>query len=374
MKTLAVLAGALLAAAILGLGSGARAAENDNLGAGALCKKCADRAFISSIGKCSECGRGTSSGAFKLCAACGKKLGKCQVCGAALAAEKPAEKKPEEPAKADYDYSAKAAVERWLKGTVKAQNELPPVAELADPALKTAFRRWSFFTLRFAQFPVARLAPEPLDSVNLFAADQGEAELTDGRQVPLWSITHLKSVKELQDFCKKRLDALAPGGDRPSGARTAAHGYCLLRKELAQDGFFKFEIKPEDFEVAEKDETVIVKASLKVVPGGRNSGAIEVTLTFKAKDGSLSAIEEQENLKAGMRPICQSLKLADPDPAVRAAAERDILIMGRNALPYLRGKIAETDGELREKIRALAGRIEAGEGGPGVQGGQPVAQ
>ena len=74
-----------------------------------------------------------------------------------------------------------------------------------------------------------------------------------------------------------------------------------------------------------------------------------------------------------MRPKCQSLKLNDPDPAVRAAAERDLLIMGRNALPYLRGKIAETNGELREKIRAFTRRVEAGEGGPNVPGGQPEA-
>ena len=112
MKTLTVLAGALLAAAILGLGSGARAAENDNLGSGALCKQCSGKAFTADIGKCTECARDTSSGAFKLCQACGRKLGKCQACGAAL--PKKAEPKPDDPVGVKNGDVAKAAVEAWL--------------------------------------------------------------------------------------------------------------------------------------------------------------------------------------------------------------------------------------------------------------------
>jgi hypothetical protein len=335
----------------------AAAEKNDNLGAGALCAKCSGRGFTADIGTCTECKRDTSSGAFKLCQACGKKLGKCQACQGPLST--PAEKKPDDPVKDD---GPKAAVEAWLKANVKGADELPPLAEVADPAVKTAFPKHRFCTMRFMQFPVARLAPEPLGSANLFAVAEADK---DGKR----EVTHIKSARELQDFCAKAL-----GARDKDAARAAAHGYCLLRKELAQDGFFKFEVKPEDFEVSEKDKALTVKASLKVAAGGKNSGAIETTMAFEGPEGAFKLVEETENLQAGMRPKCQSLKLNDPDPAVRAAAERDILIMGRNALPYLRGKVAETGGELREKIRALAARIEAGAGGPAVPGGQPLAE
>ena len=49
-----------------------------------LCAKCKGKMFITSVGKCVECGARTSSGAFKLCPACSRKLGQCQACRAAL--------------------------------------------------------------------------------------------------------------------------------------------------------------------------------------------------------------------------------------------------------------------------------------------------
>ena len=60
---------------------------------GELCAKCKELAYIMNIGKCVECGGGTSSGAFKLCAACSAKLGQCEHCRTPLApADKPAPK------------------------------------------------------------------------------------------------------------------------------------------------------------------------------------------------------------------------------------------------------------------------------------------
>lgn len=267
------------------------------------------------------------------------------------------------PAQAD----GKEAVQAWLKENVKA-GELSELVEVADPALKAAFPRHQFFSMRFSMFPVARMTPEPLGAANLFAA--GETGKDGKREVTL-----MKSAADLQGFCAKTLRAT-----NKDAARAAAHGYCLLRKELAQDGFFKFDIKPAEFEVTEKDGNITVKAALTVDGGAagglakmRNSGSIDTLMAFNGKEGTFKLVEESENLRAGMRPICQSLKLNDPDPAVRAAAERDLLIMGRNALPYLHSKIAATSGELQEKIRAFTRRVEAGEGGLNVPGGQPEA-
>lgn len=352
-----------LAAALLPVG-GLAAEKEDNWGSGALCARCKEMGFTADIGKCGGCGGGTSSGSFMLCQACAQKAGKCQACGAALAA-KPAGDKPADPpagggdADKKDDGKALAAVQEWLKAKDVKTEEAP--GEIAAAAIKAALPNHRFFLLRFPMHPVARRTPEPLASVNIFAV---AAPDKDGKR----EVTHLKSAEELVAFCEKELRAR----DRDA-ARSAAHAYCLLRMELAQDGFFKFEIKPEDFEVAEKDGAFSVKASIKTVPGGKNGGAIDVQLSFAAKEGTFKLVDEQARLKAGIRPICQSLRLNDPDPDVRAAAERDILIMGRNALPYLHEQIARTYGGLRQEIVALTRRIEAGEGGPSVPGGQPEA-
>ncbi len=56
-------------------------AGGKNWGSGTLCPKCRGMGFTADIGTCGSCGRGTSSGAFKLCSACAKHYGKCQACG-----------------------------------------------------------------------------------------------------------------------------------------------------------------------------------------------------------------------------------------------------------------------------------------------------
>ena len=49
-----------------------------------LCEKCKGKMYITNIGKCVECGKWTSSGAFKLCKKCSTKLGQCEHCRAPL--------------------------------------------------------------------------------------------------------------------------------------------------------------------------------------------------------------------------------------------------------------------------------------------------
>lgn len=75
MKKLAMIA---VLAAVLSVSVGAAMAE--------LCNKCSDMMFIMSVGTCTKCGAGTSSGAFKLCGACSKKLDQCEHCLASLKA------------------------------------------------------------------------------------------------------------------------------------------------------------------------------------------------------------------------------------------------------------------------------------------------
>ena len=51
-----------------------------NWGSDYLCSECKDMSFDTSCGTCEVCGRGTSSGAFRLCNSCACKLKECQHC------------------------------------------------------------------------------------------------------------------------------------------------------------------------------------------------------------------------------------------------------------------------------------------------------
>jgi hypothetical protein len=76
----------------------------------------------------------------------------------------------------------------------------------------------------------------------------------------------------------------------------------------------------------------------------KNSGAVR-DFSYEAK------------LQAGMRPICQSTKLLDPDPLVRKMAEQDILIMGSSAKEYLDYQRSHVSPELRRAIDRIWERI-----------------
>lgn len=52
-----------------------------NWGSGFVCSKHQNEAVIDNIGSCSNCGEGTSSGMYSLCAKCACRLKKCQRCG-----------------------------------------------------------------------------------------------------------------------------------------------------------------------------------------------------------------------------------------------------------------------------------------------------
>lgn len=251
------------------------------------------------------------------------------------------------------------AVRQYLKETVKLGDawagRLGGLARLEDPAL-AAFTDCQFVLLRFRQYPVGMMVPEGLGVSNLFAVSAKDEKQT---------VVMMTQAKALQEFCAKALSA-----KDEKGARAATHAYAFLRKELAQDGFFRFTIEPEKFEVETKPGSIVVKATVAVTPGGGNAGSITMTVSFTGEKGTFGVVTEEEKLRAGMRPICQSLKLTDPDAAVRARAEHDLLLMGANALPYLRMQAGKTDGRLREAIIGLIRRIESGERLPD---GQPEA-
>lgn len=49
-----------------------------------LCSECRNLAFTCDIGTCTKCGGPTTSGAFRYCSECARKLDRCQACGTDL--------------------------------------------------------------------------------------------------------------------------------------------------------------------------------------------------------------------------------------------------------------------------------------------------
>jgi hypothetical protein len=191
----------------------------------------------------------------------------------------------------------------------------------------------------FRQYPVARLAPEPLKSGNVFVVKREKVE-------------PVSDVKALERFFA---DNLHPVKDE-SAARAAAEAWLRLSEELHQDGFYHFGIPDRDLTASKEKDGWQASGKAVVELKGGNSGEIQATLTFDA-DGKLTRADETAKLKAGVRPICQATKLLDSDPIVRRMAEKDILVMGRLAGPYLEEQRARAGPELRRAIDRVWQRI-----------------
>ncbi len=216
---------------------------------------------------------------------------------------------------------------------------------LDQAALKETFPGEVFYVLRFPQWPLPLDPPPPLASNNIFviSATQkkgGAAPLTTGEQLKtLMTTSNLRGQSE-QD--KKRI--LEAG--------------LLLAQELAQDGMYQFKLNGQSLKVSKDGKGSLAQGQIDVIPQGGNSGNLTATARFN-ENGTLTDFSSRQNLQEGMRPICQSTKLLDPDPIVRKMAEKDLLIMGRRAEEYLMWQKEQVSPELKEAIDKIWARIQA---------------
>jgi hypothetical protein len=199
---------------------------------------------------------------------------------------------------------------------------------IKDEAIEHTFPGHTFFAVIFRQFPIARLAPAPLKSSNLYAVD-GE-----GKVVLINSVDNLKTF-----FNKGRF------GDKEVVRKDVVRAYLRLVQELHQDGFYEFKSENDSLKV-DGDK---VSGKVMVTKGG--NGEISVAITFA--DGSISAIEGESRLAPGIRPKCQATLLLDANPLVREIVEQDLLVMGRTALPYLAEQHAKASPELKKAIERI---------------------
>ncbi len=106
-----------------------------------LCKKCSGKMVIMSVGTCAECGGHTSSGAYKLCKACSKKLGECEHCRAKLGGGKKADNGKQADAKKDLARAGEQI--RGKVGDRKLQKLRPDSGVITDAAtLKKLLEKW----------------------------------------------------------------------------------------------------------------------------------------------------------------------------------------------------------------------------------------
>lgn len=233
--------------------------------------------------------------------------------------------------------TARALVQARLKqlGIASA-----PLQHLERAEVRSALPNWQVFLLRFPQFPVARVPPPPLGSNNLFfVSPQGLVQLVSEPQ-------------QLRALFHKHVRA-----DSEKSASIAVRAWLMLASELRQDGFYQFRLVNESLRASKTPAGWQASGKLEVVPKAGNEGFLAAELLFSPQ-GQLLQLREDVELKPGVRPICQATKLLDPDPIVRRMAERDLLILGRQAKPYLEDQWRRADPGLRQAIEQLWQRIE----------------
>ena len=107
--------------------------------------------------------------------------------------------------------------------------------------------------------------------------------------------------------------------------------------------------------------------AVEIVPAeekGGGKGELVSTLVFsvtRAGKAKLTGISEKDPIQPGVRPICQCTLLLDKNPLVRRMAERDLLVMGKDAWPYIEEQMGLASPELRREIERVWKRILNGE-------------
>jgi len=250
------------------------------------------------------------------------------------------------PMDTDVDASTQKIVE-WMKRSTGSSQNPTPVPVMTD-GFKVLMPDVSVQAVHYREFPVQMVPPKPMAVRSLFLVDKaGKVALFTKR-----------------DEWAKAFMARAPQSGSKDDLRALALGYARASAEFSQDGFFKFIVKPENVSVTGSGSSAKVTAKMPVEEKGGDTGSLVSTLTFtlsasgKAK---LTGIAEKDTIKPGVRPICQCTLLLDSNPIVRKMAERDLLVMGKSAWPYIEEQMKLASPELRREIERVWKRIENGD-------------
>jgi hypothetical protein len=229
-------------------------------------------------------------------------------------------------------------VNQYLIG-VGAEDGTYTITAVNTDYIVNSFPDTEFFEVRFIQWPIAVTPPEGLSPSNIFLVQDGE-------------VFPLTSAADLRDFFFEDLPAVESEG----AAADAGLSWLRLSEGFSQDGFYTFG-DPEVTFMLNPDLSLTVTGIVRVTMGGRRHSHIRLDEMDFDPDGVLQFVQETNTVKPGVRPICQATKLLDSDALVRRMAERDILIMGRQAAEYLYDQRTKARPELQEAIDRIWQRI-----------------
>lgn len=205
--------------------------------------------------------------------------------------------------------------------------------------LASLFPKSHFFSVRYRQYPVGIAPPQGLSSSNVLMVTE------NGNVAPM------TNEKDLSDFLSEYLKSQEKFDEKL--AKSALVASLLFRQELAQDGYYGFEIIKSEVDRNAKGE-IIANGRSMVTKGG--NGEIQAKMVFSG--AGTVALSMSATLRPGPRPRCQATKLLDNDPIVRHMARTEILFMGIAARDYLREQRDQATGELRQAIDNILREVE----------------
>ncbi|MCW5935845.1 MAG: hypothetical protein KIT11_00870 [Fimbriimonadaceae bacterium] len=238
------------------------------------------------------------------------------------------------------------AVRNWIQRNVSGVVTVDPVP-LKDDAMEGDPLGFRAVALHFREFPVQMMPPAPLAPRSVFLVDRQER------------VRLLKKREELDELYKSAKPTFATA---ELAAKFAA-AFLVVSREFSQDGFFKFE-KPQVQPVSDGKADLSLRGVAAVVEQAGDKGALTVNFHFDGIEGGgyrLVGLKSSDDILPGVRPVCQSTLLLDPNPVVRRMAERDLLVMGEACLPYLQEQREKVSPELQKEIDRVVARIKRGE-------------
>lgn len=272
-------------------------------------------------------------------------------------------------------------IQSYLKAVVKPEQqallakapEPQHVFELTGDRLEMVFPLYSFFIIRYPQYPDTPAIPPPLTPVTIIALRNVAEEnfLFRGANAPS-RFTLITTDEQLKAFflaialpsavIAPQVNNAVPPGELDNANHFTLIAWLRLCQELHQDGYYRFrmedkvEVEPVPYEGPDGPK-YSTTGRLDALPDGGNTGALTATLFFNTPPRRLCEIRLQSTLHPGLRPVGQAKKLLNPDPVIRKIAEQDLLLMGPQTYDYLAGEWLHATPELQQAIEGVWGKI-----------------
>ncbi|MBI5722741.1 MAG: hypothetical protein HZA50_02195 [Planctomycetes bacterium] len=245
----------------------------------------------------------------------------------------------------DWGFNPPDVLARWAakrEAKEKDAHQLPgQLQHVADPLVARAFPDLLWFWVAKPQMPVMRADEDPSawPVRSLFAIDRKAG------------VAHFTDAKALEKFFRANLPPVKAEPD----AKAAVEVWLILSQTLQDHAAFP--VERDSLKITKPDGGGWLaggRASQGMGQAGQikavnDAGFVEVKMAFDA-EGKLKEAGENIKVRPGLRPICQSTKLLDPDPIVRTMAERELRLMGRSAEAYLKARRAKASPQLQAAI------------------------